>query len=181
MMFLTTLLAGRGKLVLWSIGALILVGYISALNIRISSLKNDVQKATNKYDLLVNETAAAGLKQKAETLAIEQHQQKVTVDTALGFNDAFARQRKYYENKLNRNRVVSNRVLGQQPAEASISYGTVPESGTSASSPHEGAAHVAIDRPGEQAAEVTEEECAETTLQVLWLQDWARKQGLAPN
>lgn len=178
MMFITTLLAGRGKLVLWAIGALILVGYISALNIRISSLKNDVQKATNKYDLLVNETNAAGLKQKAETLAIEQHQEKVTVDTALGFNDAFARQRKYYENKLNRNRVVSNGVLGQQSAEASNSYGTMPESGTSSSSPHEGAAHVTLDRPGEQAAEVTEEECAATTLQLLWLQYFVDKQGM---
>lgn len=168
------------KAILAAIGALILVGYISALNMRISSIKNDVVKANNRYDTLVNKTTAAGLKQKAETLAIEQHQQKVTIDTALGFNNAFARQRKYYENKLNRNRVVSNRMLGQQPAETSNSYGTMPESSTSSSSPHEGASHVTLDRPGEPPAEVTEEECAETTLQVLWLQDWAVKQGLAP-
>lgn len=163
------------KAIFAAIVALILVGYISALNIRIAVLKNDLQKATNKYDLLVNETTAAGLKQKAETLAIEQHQQKVTVDTALGFNDALTRQKAYYENKLDRNRVIPHSVQQQSGG----SSNAMPSAAEGASSPHEGAAHVTLDRPAEQTAEVTEEECAETTLQVLWLQDWAKKQGLA--
>lgn len=168
------------KAILAAIGALILVGYISALNMRISSLKNDVVKANNRYDTLVNKTTSAGLKQKAETLAIEKHQQKVTIDTALGFNDAFARQRKYYENKLARNRVVSNGVPSIHSTEASNSSSRLSSEIASSSLTDEGAANDTPSSPGEPAAEVTEEECAETTLQVLWLQDWARKQGLAP-
>lgn len=162
------------KAILAGIGALILVGYISALNIRISSLKNDVVKANNRYDKLVNETTAAGLKQKAETLAIEQKQQQVTVNTALGFNDAFKRQKAYYENQPNRNHTIPHSVQQQS---ASSGADSMPSAAADADRAHEGAAHVTLDRPGEPP-EVTEEECAETTLQLLWMQDWAIKQGL---
>jgi hypothetical protein len=162
------------KAILAAIGALILFGYISALNIRISSLKNDVVKANNRYDTLVNETTAAGLKQKAETLAIEQNQKKVTLNTALGFNDALSRQKAYYENKLTRNRVIPHSVQQQS---ASSDAESMPSATTGSGRANEGAAHVTLDRPGEPP-EVTEEECAETTLQLLWMQDWAVKQGL---
>ena len=160
------------KAILSAIAVFLLVAYIILLNLQIKWLKSDLREAKLAHQEYVLEQDRKANEQRAESLKTEQKQNKVTLDTALGYSAAIERQRKYYETHP-----VVKLVPGSVRKSAANDPGTVPTTTPSASNTHEASSQSEAGSSGESP--VTEQDCASDAAQLLWLQDWLNKQGLS--
>lgn len=158
------------KAIFSAIAVFLVLGYITYLNLALSHARNDLQKAKNEHAAYVLQIDREATNQRVLNLQREAKQNKITIDTALGYNDALERQRKYYASHP-----VTKLVTSSVRQPATNDTGTVPTTPQGSTSVDEGAAN---DQSGEAGESTTVEDCATTTIQLLWLQDWVRKQGM---
>lgn len=154
-------------------GAIILLGlYISIIKAERNAARRDSARIQAEYDLYKTSTEAEAAKMLLVARQKENEQQEITHNTAVAYSEAMERQDAYYKSH-------PNTVVKRVPVSTGDGSGQVSCITPSAQRVNEASSEPEASSAGE-SSEVREEDCAADAANLLWLQDWAKKQGMAP-